>query len=1163
MFTLAKTKDFLYALVGFTSNRGKVLSLVLGLLLIAATPTWADVYGRVAGTVKDPSGASVPGATVVLLNIDKGVQQSTTSDDQGAYAFPAVPVGHYDLEIRKAGFADERESGLIIDVNTVRIVDVALKLKTDVQEVTVNVSPVQVETASTQMGEVISDTRMESVPLNGRSYTDLLSLQPGVVPLSSGEASSISVNGGRESTNAFMVNGGNVEEGQFMGPAITPNLDSIAEFRIITNTFDAEYGEYSGAQVNVATKSGGNKFHGSGFDFLRNSDLDAAQYFASSTAVYIQNQFGGTVGGPIVPKKLFFFADYQGTRNIQGQSTGEVFVPSAAERTGDFSAVASQLTGTVNGSYWAGLLSQQLGYTVTAGEPYYTAGCTSNTVCVLPNAQIPQASFNPISSNILPNIPNTLPNENYYSSSSEKQRITDNEGALRLDLDSKRLGNISAYYYDEGSSLLSPFGGNNLPGFPVASDSTSTMFNVGDTKTITPTVLNELRVHVMHLTSLTVPGGSSTVKLSSLGFVTGTNTEGIVVTNPTLEGLPPLSFQNFSIGVPSFLGSRFSTNIQLSDNFSIIKGKHSIKLGGVLHDDQIINKLFGANNGEFGFPGNETGVDIADFLLGAPGGYSQGQQMPLHMHAPNFGVFGEDSWRVLPSLTVNYGLRWDVPKPWSEANGQVPTIVPGLQSKVFPGAPEGYVFPGDPGIPNSMAPAHYNNFAPRVGIAYSPVASEGLLARLLGSSGQTSIHAGFGIFYTVFEEELANNEIGAAPFGDWYSLGTPSLFGTPFIDRPTGFAHPQPFPVPFPAPVSQSHPNTSTNWSVFEPIGSSPGFWYKDRVPYTNQYNLSIQRQIGAKNLVQVGYVGSEGHALITNVEANVGNAALCMNLSQTSEVASGSPTCGPFGEDTVYTGTDGTVYKGLRSPLGYAFTSDGLYETIGNSNYNSLQASWRHQSGPLQFLAGYTFSKSIDSGSGFSEMINPVNPKLNHALSSFDDPHNFVASYEYKLPLDKYWQSRLTSGWEIAGITHFASGLPISLIETDDHSLLGTQGAGAGSGADTPTYTPGPLHFTNPRSGKPYFNTSLFSPSPIGQIGTSKLRFFHGPGLDNTDLSFIKNTKFAETMSLQFRFELFNAFNHAQFANPSGNVNNGAGFGLITGSGAPRIGQAALKFEF
>jgi hypothetical protein len=287
------------------------------------------------------------------------------------------------------------------------------------------------------------------------------------------------------------------------------------------------------------------------------------------------------------------------------------------------------------------------------------------------------------------------------------------------------------------------------------------------------------------------------------------------------------------------------------------------------------------------------------------------------------------------------------------------------------------------------------------------------------------------------------------------------------------------------------------------------------------------------------------------------------MNLSQTSEVASGSPTCGPFGEDTVYTGTDGTVYKGLRSPLGYAFTSDGLYETIGNSNYNSLQASWRHQSGPLQFLAGYTFSKSIDSGSGFSEMINPVNPKLNHALSSFDDPHNFVASYEYKLPLDKYWQSRLTSGWEIAGITHFASGLPISLIETDDHSLLGTQGAGAGSGADTPTYTPGPLHFTNPRSGKPYFNTSLFSPSPIGLIGTSKLRFFHGPGLDNTDLSFIKNTKFAETMSLQFRFELFNAFNHAQFANPSGNVNNGAGFGLITGSGAPRIGQAALKFEF
>ncbi len=1163
MFSTIRSGEFKQALTRSVSPVAKLMPLALALFILAATPTWADVYGRVAGVVKDPSGAFVPDAAVTLLDVDKGVKQETTTDAQGAYSFPAVPVGHYDLAIHKDGFAEERESGLVIDVNTVRIVDVSLKLMADVQEVTVSVSPVQAETASTQVGEVISDKRMESVPLNGRSYTDLLSLQPGVVPVSSGEGyNSVSVNGGRESSNGFMVNGGDVEEGENMGPAITPNLDSIGEFRIITNTFDAEYGEFSGAQVNVVTKSGTNQFHGSAFEFMRNTDLDAVQYFSSSTAVFIQNQFGGTFGGPIVPRKLFFFADYQGTRNVQGQNTGAVPVPTNDMRNGDFSAVSNQLTGTVNGSYWAGLLSQKLGYTVSAGEPYYAANCTSNSNCVFPNAQIPTSAISPIALNIMPVIPTTLPNTNNFSSSSEKQLLTDDEGALRLDFDSGRMGNVSVYYYDEGSSEVSPYYEDNLPGFPVDVDSTSTMLNIADTKTIAPTVLNEFRLHGMHLTSLDIPGGTGTTTLNSLGFVTGTGTPGIVVTNPALEGVPQLFFNNFSTGVDWFETSRYNSNYQLSDNLSIIKGKHSIKFGGVVHDDQIINKLAGANNGAFTFNGSETGIDFADFLLGAPSVYSQGAQLPLHMHAINFGIFAEDSWRLRPSLTVNYGLRWDVPKPWSEENGQISTLVPGLQSQVFPGAPVGLAFPGDPGVPDSMAPARYNNLAPRLGIAYSPSAANGILGRLFGQSGQTSIHAGFGVFYTVFEEGLANNEIGDTPFGDWYQPGTPPLFATPFIDRSTGFVHPQAFPVPALAPASASHPNNSVNWSLYEPIGSSPGFWYKNRIPYTNQYNLSIQRQIASNNLIELGYVGSEGHALITNTEANAGNPALCLSLSETNEVANGSPTCGPFGEDTVYTASDGTVYKGLRSPLGYSFTSDGLYKTIGNSTFNSFQASWKHKSGPLEFLAGYTFSKSIDSGSGYSEMINPGNPKLNHALSAFDVPQNFVASYEYKLPFDKLKANRLTSGWTIAGITHFASGLPITLTESDDHSLLGTGSAGAGSGADTPVYTPGSLHFGNPRSGQPYFNVSLFSPSQIGQVGTAKVRFFHGPGMDNSDMTLMKQTKFTETKSLQFRFELFNAFNHAQFLNPPGNVNNGS-FGVVSQSRAPRIGQAALKFLF
>jgi hypothetical protein len=1141
----------------------RVFSSLLVLFLLAGTPVWADVYGRITGVVKDPSEAMVGGATVTILNVATGVRQATTTDAQGVYAFPAVPIGHYDLEIRATGFAGHRESGLIIDVNTARIVDVNLKLLKDVQEVTVNVSPVQVETASTQMGEVISDTRMTSVPLNGRSYTDLLSLQPGVVPVNSGLGyGSVSVNGGRESSNGFMVNGGSVEEGQFMGPGIVPNLDSIAEFRIISNTFDAEYGQFSGSQINVATKAGTNQFHGSAFDFLRNTALDSTQYFSPSKSKYNQNQFGGTIGGPILRNKLFFFADYQGTRNIVGQNTGRVPVPTLSQRAGDFSAVSDQITGTtVNGSYWAGLLSQDLGYGVTAGEPYYNVGCVSSSDCVFPNAMIPQSAIGPIASNLLPFIPNPLPNTDFFSSSAFNQTLNDNQGALRIDSNS-RVGNISAYYYDEAATEVSPYYADNLPGFPVGINNTSQMFNLGDTKTFTPNVLNEFRLHFMHLTSLNVPGGAGTTTLSSLGFVTGPGTPGIVVQNPGLEGVPQLFFNNFSTGVDWFEGSRFNTTYQLSDNLSIVRGTHSFKVGGTVHYDQIINKLFGANNGAFGFSGSETGSDIADFLLGAPTVYFQGSQLPLHMRAINFGIYGEDSWRVRTNLTLNYGLRWDVPKPWSEIDGNISTLVPGMQSQVYPGAPQGIVFPGDPGIPKSMALPRYNNFAPRLGIAYSPSASSGFLAHLLGQPGQTSIHAGFGIFYTALEEQLANNEIGDAPFGNWYQATTPPLFATPFIARPTGVVHGQPFPVPPSAPATPSNPNNSVNWSLYEPIGSSPGYWYKNHIPYTEQYNLSIQRQVGAKDLIMLAYVGSQGHSLISNTQANVGNRALCQSLSQPNQVAAGSPTCGPFGEDTIYTRADGTIVQGTRSPLGFSFTSDGLYKTIGNSGYNALQASWKHVSGPLEFLAGYTYSKSIDSGSSYSGMINPVDPSLNRALSAFDLTHNFVMSYQYKLPFDRWGANRLTRGWMIAGVTHLATGLPITFVETDDHSLLGTTSPGAGAGADTPTYTPGALHFTNPRSGQPYFDTSLFSPSPIGQVGTSKVRFFHGPGLNNFDMTLLKDTHLTETKSLQFRLEFFNVFNHAQFLNPSGNINNSA-FGLVTQARAPRIGQVALKFLF
>ncbi len=426
------------------------------------------------------------------------------------------------------------------------------------------------------------------------------------------------------------------------------------------------------------------------------------------------------------------------------------------------------------------------------------------------------------------------------------------------------------------------------------------------------------------------------------------------------------------------------------------------------------------------------------------------------------------------------------------------------------------------------------------------------------------------MFYTSFENIADQNEIGDAPYGFFWASPAPPLFGTPFIDRATGFNEGQRFPVDIPPPPSASHPNNSVNWAQFLPISSSPAFWYKNRVPYSEDYNLSIQRQLGPNSLLMLAYVGTQGHALLSNLEANPGDPALCLSVSQTAQVAPGSPTCAPFGENGVYTRLDGTVINSTRGPLGPKFGSDGYYITIGNSNYNSLQLTWKYRTGPLEFLAGYTWSKSIDDSSAWTDMINPVNHRLSRALSAFDVPQNFVVSYRYTLPFAEYFgEHRLTNGWVLSGITRFASGAPVTMSEQDDNSLLGTLSSGNGVGVDVPNYTGGKLQVgADPRdcvknpSCKPYFDTTQFSFETVGILGNSNHRFFHGPGINNFDMALLKDTRIAEAKSIELRFELFNVFNHAQFLTPTGTINSSA-FGIVTGAGDPRIAQVAAKFIF
>jgi Carboxypeptidase regulatory-like domain len=1184
------------------------------LVVIGSGIALASINGSISGVITDSSGAVISGATVVATNTETGVRTTLTTDSKGFYNFASLPIGTYNLEISQIGFRTFQEKQLVIDANSALRVDAVLQVGAINEKVEVSTDSVHVETESTQMGEVISGKTMTSVPLNGRAYTDLLALQPGVSPYTATDtqtpgisdrspdgglnSGNQSVNGQRETANGFMVNGSNVEEGKNNGAAIIPNLDSISEFRIITNNFDAEYGNYSGGQVNVVTKSGTNGFHGSGFEFLRNTALDAKNYFTlpgAPTPVFRQNQFGGTFGGPIRKDKTFFFMDYQGTRQTQAPTQNEQ-VPSLQDRTGNLSDQTALLGGAVNSDVtsnptaWANVLAKRLGYPVTPGEPYYAPGCTSNTQCVFPNAVIPKSAWSPVATAILnlglipnPNAPN-----NFFDTSAYSKTLRDDKGGVRLDQNT-RFGTLFAYYFNDDYLLNDPFpnGGATVPGFAAATAGRAQLVNLGDNKNFGAYAVNEFRFsYVRNSLALTTPEGGigPNFSLSKLGFVTPWSNPlgGISPIVPSLEGVPYITFQNFSMGVPQVSTHQFNNSFQILDNFSRVMGTHSFKFGGQFHYDQINERNLAAENGQYAFTGSETGLDFADFLIGTPDSLTQASRQILDSRSKYYALFAQDSWRATHNLVLNYGLRWEASMPWYDTQNKIETIIPGEQSVVFPGAPKGYVVPGDPGVPRTLAPTQWHNFSPRLGFAYSPSSSSGILGKLFGGPGRTSIRAGAGLYYTSVEDLSQFLEVGDPPYGLYYGSANPPLLEAPYTVRSTGqlvSGWPRfPFNLP-PTNVSPKNPDNNFDWAGVEPLSYDFSFDHNNKLPYSEHYEFSIQRQVGSNTVITASYVGNQGHRLVTSIEANPANPALCLYLSNPANLAAGSaPPCGPFGE-TPPSGTEWTTLPGSSPfagqtfastrPLGPLFDTNPFVTTVANSRYNSLQVSASHNTGSLTFLAGYTFSKCMDNASGLQDSTYPFDPAKSIGLCLFDVTQNFVFSYNWLLPFDHLagsgWARKLIGGWSLSGITNFATGLPVALSENDDNALIGANAVPV----DVPNFSGGHvLADTNPRDGNQYFNTALFTVEQPGIFGDSRRRFFHGPGLNNFDMALLKSTKITESKELQLRFEAFNVFNHAQFNGPNGNINagypdQGGTFGLVTSARDPRILQVGAKFFF
>lgn len=1128
-----------------------VALIVVGLL--APIRTEAAAGGSISGTVRDLSGAVIPGARVTLLNSSLKTELKAVSDDKGYYSFPALAVGLYEISIEADGFRAQKQTNLTVDADSALRVDATLQIAERSDVMTVSDSDVklatQVETIATHLGEVISEAQIASIPLNGRAYTDLLAIQPGVSPIStltpnsvimagvtgtinpSGDLNpgDVSIAGQRESANGFIVNGVDVQEHVNGGTSVIPNLDSIQEFRVLTNNFDPEYGNYNGGMINVVTKTGSGVFHGDAFEFLRNTDLDAKNYFDATRGAFRQNQYGASVGGPIRKQSVFFFADFQGTNTVEGITSPVTTVLSAAERAGNFSDAASALTGKVSGPYLANLLGSKLGYGVAAGEPYYTPGCTAGS-CVFPNAVIPQSAWSKPAANLLQYIPQANIGANLFSTSAFPETVRDDKGSGRIDANT-RWGQVSGYYFLDNYRLDNPYpgaqGGASVPGFDALTIGEAQMVTLADTKVIGASTVNEFHVGFLrNANNIGQPRGGLGVTLASQGFTTGPGTQGIVVQAPQFEGVENIAFPSLTLGVPISNLDQWNNTLYVSDAVSRVVGTHTLKFGAQFHVDQVNENPNATFNGTFNFNGVETGSAFADFLIGVPSNFTQttGQHFYLRNHYA--GLFAEDSWRIQKNLTLNVGLRWDLIEPWSEKYNSLQTIVPGQQSVLYPNAPPGLVMAGDPGIPSTISPAKDRNFAPRIGLAYSP--KENL-----------SIRASYGMFYTAFPGLSAGIMYGVPPFGLNYLSPAPPLFATPFTTAASGVENTNPYPLALPPHgVSASNPYTAFHWAAVTPIGGDPYFYYRNSVPYTESYMFSVERQFFSSARLTVSYAGNQGHHLLVLVPMNPGNPQAC--LAQQG--------CGPFGEDAYHT----------RVGLGPDYGSITAQKSIGNSNYNALEANFRLALGKqATALFAYTYSKSIDDASNLGEQIDPFNERATRVISSFDLRQDFVATYMYNFK----------RGFSVSGTTRFSTGFPVTLYDDSDRSLLGTLGNGVNNQLlDTPQIFAGPLKINeNPRGGQTAFNTALFAPETLGQLGNSARRFFYGPGIVNFDVQVSKTVRLGEKRSLDLRIEAFNVFNHAQFYGPAsvdGEVNDPS-FGHVVSAAAPRLLQLAVKFKF
>jgi hypothetical protein len=1151
-----------------------------------------NLYAALHGTITDPTGAVVPGALITVVNTSTNITTTAKTDNKGYYVVPQLQVGGpYIVTITANGFDKATTGNLTLNVNDNRDIDAKLLVGASNLTVEVNATGLQVETADTQLKQIVTATQLEEIPLLGRDAAGMQKLNPGVVE-SSDRFGSFSTNGSQTPANSYSLNGVDINDGPLQSEGIQVNPDALQEENIITSTMNPEFARNSGAIVNQIVKSGTNHLHGNAFEYYRDTFLNATPYLTTIKPEFHQNLYGGTLGGPVIHDKLFLFLGYQGYRNRTGAPSSSPTL-STADFAGNFSSDVNLASGSANSS---GLTSNPIPNNIAS-----TIGCPQNSTwssCFPTGAvNVAPSAWNSIAANATQKyIPQPNAAGNFYNFNTADTAAQD-QGVIRVDYTPTSRDTIwaSSVFQSSPSTTALSFGGGSFPGFGAVQAEHFKIFSGAYTHTFNASTLNELRASYYRFNFKAVEPANPALP-SSYGFT------GITPQNTTSPGFPAIAIAGVNTPGDNSIGNSFEgpqprldSNLTFADNFTKIVGGHSLKFGGSYEQFRVDNPFALYNNGDFGYAGGtngggiySSGDPILDFELGIPDTYVQSSNGDINALATEIYAYAQDSYKATSTLTLNYGIAWDVEAPTKNAQfgglGINCWSLSSTESAVFPGAPPGLGFPGDPGCNRAGGPTtRYNRFGPRIGFAWSPDSG---LSWLTGAPGSHSfsVRGGYGIYYNRDQEEQSLQNLEDPPFllishGATDVNGSPA-FATPFSDVTGNAAVSEANKFPFTVPTA----GATINWGgLYNSLELSTFDPKQYTVPYVENFNLNVQRSLSSTLLLQVGYVGSVGRHLAGWYEGDpITSAGHASCLAAGPAVCNGAAVHQFFPQ---YTADAAALVPG--NPGGFAngtpwYNSVAVQTTENASSYNSLQVSLvKSRSHGFSGTFAYTYSHALDNGSGYEsstgsesqgaghvQISTPGFTYLNYGDSDYDARHRFVASYVYEVPVFAAIRSNALlretlAGWEVAGVTVLQTGFPISIAEGADRSVWCDGYSYFGCG-DVPVTSSFHIKHENirkvqtlsdgegnPITGNFYFDPSTFTDEPYGTYGNVKRNsLLHGPGYNYTDLQLSKNFHFSAAHTdryVQLRIEAANAFNHANFAAPGGNfAGNKSAFGVV-----------------